>query len=303
MFRTPLFLDFNFAFVLVVVIIDFIFGFTNVDVFIAFHLVVSCRFKTRARVVQVDDEGGIVALDVTPRTLKNCPHAIHNEREMLFVYFYFQVVHPAPEEFDGAVVEGQQFVVTASGGNEQNSARVTIERASTGHLFTRGLEMISKGNRFVCSEGEYVAQAVDVDRGYLKTSVGERPPVIKICCGPADWVPSLQVVKLGCCDVGYVAPFPHCIIVTLLPSLYYCNTLARYHGVPFLAKALRTLPLTTLHLRENVCIGSNFGCLAGAAPPLTHSLRFSCSVASTSSFHQPYRSTNLIVLPTSLFAV
>ncbi len=142
---------------------------------------------------------------------------------MLFIYFYFQVVHPAPEEFDGAVVEGQQFVVTASGGNEHNSARVTIERASTGHLFTRGLDMISKGNRFVRSEGEYVAQAVDVDRGYLKTSVGERASVIKICCGPADWVPSLQVVKLGCCDVGYVAPFPHCIIVTLWPGTTACR--------------------------------------------------------------------------------
>jgi hypothetical protein len=204
--------------------------------------------------------------------LKIHPYAFHNEREILFVYFYFQVVLPAPEEFDGAVIEGHQFVVTASGGNEQNSARVTIERAPTGHLFTRGLEMISKGNRFVRVEGEYIAQAVDVDRGYLKTSVGtERPPVIKICCGPADWVPSLQVVKLGCCDVGY-------------------------HGVPFLAKALRTLPLTTLHLRENVCIGSNFGCLAGTtpppppAPPLTPSPRCSCSMASTSSSHPPHRS-------------
>jgi hypothetical protein len=182
---------------------------------------------------------------VRPPTLKIYPYAFRNEREMSFVYFYFQVVLPAPEEFDGAVIEGQQFVVTASGGNEQNSARVTIEREPTGHLFTRGLEMISKGNRFVRVEGEYIAQAVDVDRGYLKTSVSmERPPVIRICCGPADWVSSLQVVKLGCCDVGY-------------------------HGVPFLAKALRTLPLTTLHLRENVCIGSNFGCLAGAAPPIT----------------------------------
>ncbi len=238
---------------------------THVHLFILHHFV-SRRFKTRARVVRVDDAGGIQALDVRPPTLKIYPYALRNEREMSFVYFYFQVVLPAPEEFDGAVIEGQQFVVTASGGNEQNSARVTIEREPTGHLFTRGLEMISKGNRFVRVEGEYIAQAVDVDRGYLKTSVSmERPPVIRICCGPADWVSSLQVVKLGCCDVGY-------------------------HGVPFLAKALRTLPLTTLHLRENVCIGSNFGCLAGTtpppppAPPLTPSPRFCCSIAFTSSF-------------------
>jgi hypothetical protein len=108
--------------------------------------------------------------------------------------------------------------------------------------------MISKGSRFILKEGEYSAYAVDVANGYLKTSVaGQRSSVIRICCGAADWLPSLQVVKLGCCDVGY-------------------------HGVPFLAKAIRTLPLTTLHLRENVCIGSNFGCLAGMAAFSLHAL-------------------------------
>ena len=88
MFRTPLFLDFNFAFFLVDVIIDFVFGFANVDVFIAFHLVVSCRFKTRARVVQVDDEGGIVAFDVTPRTLKIYPRNSQRKGNVVYLFLF-----------------------------------------------------------------------------------------------------------------------------------------------------------------------------------------------------------------------
>jgi hypothetical protein len=160
------------------------------------------------------------------------------------------VLQPAPEEFEDVNVDGHVFVVAGSSIDEESSARVTINRSATGGLFTGGLEMIAKGSRFTFKEGEYAACAVDVARGYLKTSVaGEQSAVIRICCGAADWLPSLQVVKLGCCDVGY-------------------------HGVPFLAKAIRTLPLTTLHLRENVCIGSNFGCLAGwPAQLVAHCMR------------------------------
>ena len=155
------------------------------------------------------------------------------------------MVQPAPEEFDG--VAEQQYVLLGSSSSSSssssksrgNSARVTINRSSTGGLYSQGLEMISRGSRFSGKQGDYVAHAVDVASNYKKLHAGPaNVAVVRICCGEADWLPSLQVIKLGCCDVGY-------------------------HGVPFLAKAIRTLPLTTLHLRENVCIGSNFGCLAG----------------------------------------
>ena len=131
------------------------------------------------------------------------------------------MVQPAPEEFDSNV-DGQQFVVAASSSSSTSTssattnARVQIIRSTTGGLFTSGLEMISKGSRFMTKEGDYFASAVDVASGYLKSSDGPKNlAVIRICCGGGDWLPSLQVVKLGCCDVGY-------------------------HGVPFLAKAIRT---------------------------------------------------------------
>jgi hypothetical protein len=141
-------------------------------------------------------------------------------------------------------VAGQEFVLVSCGTTRKsNSARVIVNRSSTGGLYSGGLEMISKGSRFSQTEGDYIAEVVDASRSYLKTNTSSpehKPAVIRICCSVSNWTPSLQVVKLGCCDIGY-------------------------HGVPFLAKAIRALPLTTLHLRENVCIGSNFGCLAGAA--------------------------------------
>ncbi len=160
-------------------------------------------------------------------------------------------MQPAPEEFEDGVVD-QQFIVSVSAGGCSNSkssancARVTINRSSSGALFSDGLEIVSKGSRFNGKQGDYVAYAVDVANGYRKVNDElANNAVIRICSGEADWLPSLQVIKLGCCDVGY-------------------------HGVPFLAKAIRTLPLTTLHLRENVCIGSNFGCLAGEHPSQAH---------------------------------
>jgi hypothetical protein len=177
-----------------------------------------------------------------------------------------QVIQPAPEEFEDGFAD-QQFVVLMSGcGSSKDtarSARVTINRSSSGGLFSEGLEMVSKGSRFNGKQGNYVAHAVDVENGYIKLNAGlANNAIIRICSGEADWLPSLQVIKLGCCDVGY-------------------------HGVPFLAKAIRTLPLTTLHLRENVCIGSNFGCLAGKPPRLRMFLLALAALHVTSRHHPP----------------
>jgi hypothetical protein len=223
------------------------------------NLCFSCT--TRARVLRVGEDGGIDELEVRDpffvSLLLPSPQFQYYSVCVFFlpllsqVYYFLQVIQPAPEEFEDGLTD-QQFVVSVSSGGgcktSAGCARVTINRSSSGGLFSEGLEMVSKGSRFNGKQGDYVAHAVDVTNGYIKLNAGlSNHAVIRICSGEADWLPSLQVIKLGCCDVGY-------------------------HGVPFLAKAIRTLPLTTLHLRENVCIGSNFGCLAGSCASSTRTL-------------------------------
>jgi len=72
-----------------------------------------------------------------------------------------------------AVGEGQLFALKCgSSADPRTRALVTISRASTGGLFAGGLEIISKGNRFSCSEGDYAAYAVDAASGYARFNAG-----------------------------------------------------------------------------------------------------------------------------------